>query len=385
MASWIHLQNQDLRRIHAWDLAARFHANLLASVRTVYDSPVTVPASPPPRPSTPAPPAVRTLGLGRKYSRKKAEPLLALDDVALEILPGEIFGLLGPNGAGKTTLIKILATLLLPSSGEAWVDGVDVAREPEEVRRRIALVSGGEHSGYGILNVRENIWLFSQLYGIPNRVARERTETLLARLGMADEAKTKVNRLSTGMRQKMNIVRGFVCDPKIIFLDEPTLGLDVQVSRDVRSLVQEWVAGLAGRTVLLTTHYMAEADELSDRVAIIDKGRVRACDTPAALKRALRQDTVFHLEVAGLSRLDGLAELPGVRSAAVIGRNEGDGVARLACALADEGAIAPMIGALSARGARLVRLEKSEPTLEDVFVSLCGHGLADSQGTGPNP
>ena len=320
--------------------------------------------------------AVETRGLSRTYPRRKADPTVALSDVSLSIGEGEIFGLLGPNGAGKTTLIKILSTLLLPTSGEARVGGVDVARDPDQVRRRIGLVSGGEHSGYGILNVRENIWLFSQLYGIPNDVARERTDRLLARLGMTDDAKTKVNRLSTGMRQKMNIIRGFVCDPKILFLDEPTLGLDVQVSREVRALVKEWVAEATDRTVLLTTHYMAEADELCDRIAIIDKGKVRACDVPAAMKRALRKESIFHLEVAGLGRDEPLPEIPGVRSAAIVGRPEGADVARLACALEDEAAIGPLIGALAGRGAKLVRLEKSEPTLEDVFVSICGHGLS---------
>src|SRR6185436_18573975 len=161
-------------------------------------------------------------------------------------------------------------------------------------------------SGYGVLTVRENIWMFSQFYGIPTKVATERIDMLLARLGMKDEAGTRINKLSTGMRQKMNIIRGFVCDPKALFLDGPTLGLDVQVSREVRALVKEWVASGTGagtgpgtsRTVLLTTHYMQEADELCDRVAIIDGGKVMACDTPSALKRALKKEAVFHLEVS---------------------------------------------------------------------------------------
>src|SRR5688572_8680498 len=178
-------------------------------------------------------PAVETKGLTRSYRARGKKEVVALAGVDVEIRPGEIFGVLGPNGAGKTTLIKILATLLLPTAGDAFVDGLHVERDAPEVRRRITMVSGGEHSGYGILSVQENIWMFSQFFGIPTKVATARIEMLLARLGLAQDAKTRVNKLSTGMRQKMNIARGFVCDPKILFLDEPTLGLDVHVSREV--------------------------------------------------------------------------------------------------------------------------------------------------------
>ncbi len=328
-------------------------------------------------------PAVETKTLARVYkgSKKKdgGREVRALDGVDLEIRPGEIFGLLGPNGAGKTTIVKILSTLLLPTSGEARVDGLDVVREAPDVRRRITMVSGGEHSGYGILTVRENIWMFSQFYGIPTRVAMPRIDALLERLGLKDDARTKVNKLSTGMRQKMNIVRGFVCDPKILFLDEPTLGLDVQVSREVRALVREWARGEEGRakerTVLLTTHYLLEADELCDRVAIIDRGKIVACDAPGALKRRLRKEATFHLEVAGLGAddLDAAARLPGVARLSVVG--ESDGARKLHAGLAEDHAVAALIAKLVERGAKLVSLAKVEPTLEDVFVSLVGRSL----------
>jgi ABC-2 type transport system ATP-binding protein len=327
------------------------------------------------------PPAVETTGLTRTYRARRGEKeTVALAGVDVEIRPGEVFGVLGPNGAGKTTLIKILATLLSPTGGTARVDGLDVVREAAEVRRRITMVSGGEHSGYGILTVRENIWMFSQFFGIPTRVATERTDALLARLGMTADAKTRVNKLSTGMRQKMNIIRGFVCEPKILFLDEPTLGLDVQVSREVRGLVKEWVAGAAAgaeKTVLLTTHYMQEADELCHRIAIVDRGRILACDTPAALKRRLKKESVFHLEVAGLASVDGLAALPGVARIGEVGA--ADGVKKLSAALVEEHAVAALISGIVDRGARLVSLAKIEPTLEDVFVSLVGHGIHDDE------
>src|SRR5512137_1214390 len=220
--------------------------------------------------------AIRTEKLGRTYKirgGKKSEPhrLVALNDINLEIQPGELFGLLGPNGAGKTTLIKILTTLLAPTTGRAWVSGFDVAAEPDKVRPRINMVSGGETSGYGLLTVRENLWMFSQFYGLSSAVANQNIKRLLDVVGLSDRINAKSSDLSTGLRQKMNIVRGFMTDPDVLFLDEPTLGLDVGASREVRNLIREWVddtngLGALRRTLLLTTHYMVEADELCDRV-----------------------------------------------------------------------------------------------------------------------
>src|SRR3990170_2870629 len=215
--------------------------------------------------------AIQTEALGRIYKirgGKKKEPkqLVALEDVNLQIQRGELFGLLGPDGAGKTTVIKILTTLLAPSSGRASVVGLDVVRDAHQVRPRINMVSGGEASGYGLLTVRENLWMFSQFYGIPSKDANRRIEELLAQVGLSDRINTKSSDLSTGLRQKMNIVRGFMTDPEVLFLDEPTLGLDVEASRDVRAFIRDWMLQRPGSTVLLTTHYMVEADELCDRV-----------------------------------------------------------------------------------------------------------------------
>ncbi|MGH2620054.1 MAG: ABC transporter ATP-binding protein, partial [Anaerolineales bacterium] len=214
--------------------------------------------------------AIRTEGLGRVYKireSKKGEPKerVALKDVNLQVGRGELFGLLGPNGAGKTTLIKILTTLLAPSSGRALVAGHDVIGAPHAIRPLINMVSGGESSGYGLLTVRENLWMFSQFYGMPSRQANERIRQLLEIVGLADRLNTKTADLSTGMRQKVNVVRGFLTDPTVIFLDEPTLGLDVGAARDVRSFIRSWMQEGPDRTVMLTTHYMVEADDLCDR------------------------------------------------------------------------------------------------------------------------
>ncbi len=330
--------------------------------------------------------AIETLDLTRTFKKgkkknhsnsKQPELIMALDDVSLIIEPGELFGVLGPNGAGKTTLIKILSTLLLPTSGTALVDGIDVAKYPEKVRKKINMVSGGEHSGYGILTVRENLWMFSQLYGMQSQVALQRIDYLLKLLGMEEYARLKISKLSTGMRQKMNIIRGFVCDPQILFLDEPTLGLDVQISREVRKYVKSWVKEKKERTVLLTTHYMAEADELCDRVAIIDRGKVLACDAPSNLKRSLKQDSVFHIEVnLMLDNLDRFKSVPGVRNFAYEHKPATDRT-DLKFILEKDSYISEVTRAISTNGSQILSLSKLEPTLEDVFVSLCGRGLED--------
>ncbi len=325
--------------------------------------------------------SVETIDLGRVYKLRggkkgEAKALVALDDVNLQIQRGELFGLLGPNGAGKTTLIKILTTLLAPTTGVARVAGFDVVREPHRIRPLINMVSGGESSGYGLLTVRENLWMFAQFYGISSKQANERIRELLDIVGLGDRANTKSSDLSTGLRQKMNIVRGFLTDPEVLFLDEPTLGLDVGASRDVRAFLIQWMKQHPTRTLLLTTHYMVEADELCDRVAIINKGRVLACDTPANLKRHLQRDAIFHMQVSPLdgSSADAFETLPGVRK---VTHQPGDGYAMLDFILAEEGVLGSVINTMTANHIRLLNLTKREPTLEDVFVDLVGKSMEE--------
>ena len=316
----------------------------------------------------------------RRIYKAKPNPVTALDGVDLEIPAGELFGLLGPNGAGKTTLIMILTTLLLPTSGTARVAGFDVVDETARIRRVMNMVSGGEQSGYGILTVREQLWMFSQFYGLGTREGWRRTDELIELVGLAEQRLQRVSSLSTGQRQKLNLARGLVNDPWILFLDEPTLGLDVGAARDVREHFRNWRAAVPGRTALLTTHYMAEADELCDRVAIVDRGRILALGTPAELKRRVQKESIFRIEVDRLP--DGtaaLARLPGVLSAALsaTGADGGADGVTVSLALADDGALAGVVAALASAGVRLRGLAKSEPTLEDVFVELVGRGLAE--------
>lgn len=327
-------------------------------------------------------PAVLTEDLGRIYKirgpRRKDDPdeVIALDNVNIEIRRGELFGLLGPNGAGKTTLIKILSTLLLPTSGRAVVDGLDVAEDFEEIRRRISMVSGGETSGYGLLTVEENLWMFARFYGLDSSVALKRIDDFLQLMGIADRKRTKIADLSTGLRQKMNFVRGFICDPSVVFLDEPTLGLDVTAARDVRTFIKNWLLEQESRTILLTTHYMAEADQLCDRLAIIDEGKVMACDTPQSLKRRLRREAFFKLKVGPLgpkpSKEAMLESVPGVSQVSII---EKDNETELNLILEKEEILSDILAHLGQRGSNLISLEKSEPTLEDVFIDLVGRGL----------
>ncbi len=328
--------------------------------------------------------AIETRALRRVY-KAKPSPVTALDGVDLEVAAGELFGLLGPNGAGKTTLIKILTTLLLPTSGMARVAGFDVVGETMRIRRIMNMVSGGEQSGYGILTVREQLWMFSQFYGLGTREGWRRTDELIDLVGLREQRLQRVSALSTGQRQKLNLARGLVNDPWILFLDEPTLGLDVAAARDVRAHFRNWRTALPGRTALLTTHYMAEADELCDRVAIVDRGRILALGTPAELKRRVQEESLFRIQVDRLP--DGtasLARLPGVLSAALgtapAGGPSADGVT-VSLALADDAALAGVVAALAAAGARLHGLAKSEPTLEDVFVELVGRGLDEPDET----
>jgi ABC-2 type transport system ATP-binding protein len=341
------------------------------------------------------PPAILTDGLTRTYRKPRkrkwwtrakpeadeANAFVALDQVSLEVRSGELFGLLGPNGAGKTTLIKILTTLLAPTAGTARVDGLDVVAEADQLRPRINMVSGGESSGYGILNVRENLWLFARIYGVPTAVAQERIDKMLDVVGLTDKATSRISHLSTGQRQKMNFCRGFITDPKILFLDEPTLGLDVTSARSIRTFVKGWIKERPDRTLLLTTHYMAEADELCDRLAIIDKGKVLACDTPANLKRQVQKYPLYELSLApSTNGWSEVSQLPGVHQSTATTTPT---TVELKVSLHDEPAIGAVVQSLVTAGGRILTMKKVEPTLEDVFIELVGHGLSDEAGERP--
>jgi ABC-2 type transport system ATP-binding protein len=323
----------------------------------------------------------RVFRVRRREAKGQRREIVALSEVSLDVDYGELFGVLGPNGAGKTTLIKILSTLLAPTSGRALVAGVDVTENPWEIRRHINMVSGGESSGYGLLTVEENLWMFSQFYGIDTRTARARIRELLEIVGLSDRRRTKIFHLSTGMRQKMNFVRGFLTEPEILFLDEPTLGLDVQTARVLRDYVRAWVDQRERRTILLTTHAMHEADELCDRVAIIDRGEILACDAPTRLKRGLQREAIFRLRIGSLPDVQPLvAPLAEVTRFAQTPREDHTEVDVI---LANENALAKVLGTIQENRGHLLSLEKREPTLEDVFLRVVGYGFEEAEEKTP--
>ena len=321
---------------------------------------------------------VETKDLVRIF-KSKNEVVKALDKVSISIGEGEIFGLLGPNGAGKTTFIKILTTLLLPTSGEAYVGGFDVVKESDKVRKIISLVSGGETPGYGILSVRENLWFFSQLYGLSSSVAKEEIRRLMADLDFEEYAGTRMSKLSTGYRQRLNLARGLLSKPKILFLDEPTLGLDVLTAKNLREYIVDWAKRERKGTVLLTTHYMAEADEMCDRVAIIDRGRILACDSPFKLKENLEENVIVKIEVssvrADFSFIDDLGGVVGYSQTRSIQTD----TTTLKVMVHDESILSKITSKIEGQKLKILSVNKAEPTLEDVYISLVGRGFEEEE------
>jgi ABC-2 type transport system ATP-binding protein len=300
--------------------------------------------------------------------RRRSIEVRALTDVSFSVEPGELFGLLGPNGAGKTTSIKILTTLLLPTSGRARVLGFDPASEPQRVRPQIGYVFGGDRGLYDRLSARDNLSYFADVYRVPAREKTRRIDELLDVVGLRGRERERVETFSRGMKQRLHIARGLLHDPPVLFLDEPTIGLDPVGARELR----ETVAGLqsAGKTILLTTHYMYEADELCGRVAVITDGRIVAEGTPASLKRGIADRTVIEIEATGVEEplVSRLREMEGVTSVVVEEQDE----TQLVLVQSSLGAqlVQPLIGALEGVTVRAVTAR--EPTLEDAYVALVG-------------
>ena len=321
---------------------------------------------------------VETRDLVRTFGKKK-DVVRALDGVSISIREGEIFGLLGPNGAGKTTIIKILTTLLLPTSGEAYVGGFSVVKEANKVRNIINLVSGGETPGYGILTVSENLWFFSQLYGLPSSVAKEKIKRLTVDLDFKKYATTRMAKLSTGFKQRMSLARGLLNDPKILFLDEPTLGLDVLTAKRLRTYVIDWAKREKKGTILLTTHYMAEADEMCDRVAIINNGKILACDSPTALKENLKATPIAKIDVSSIQAdFSFIQKMRGVVGCSET-RSIQTGVTSLKVMAQNEKVFSDIMSKLNEEKLKVLSKNETEPTLEDVYIRLVGKGFEQAE------
>src|SRR3954466_8999617 len=254
--------------------------------------------------------------------RRRSLEVEAVRGVSFDIAEGELFGLLGPNGAGKTTTIKMLITLLLPSSGQARVLGHNVVDEPREVRKRIGYVFGGDRGLYGRLSARDNLRYFAELYGVSGKAQRLRIDEVLELVGLKGREQERVEGYSRGMRQRLHIARGILHDPEVVFLDEPTIGVDPVGARELRNTISDLIAG--GKTVLLTTHTMFEADALCDRIAVIAKGQLVGEGTPAQLKDNVTGGRVTEIEVFGVrdATVERLREIDGVTSVIVEDRDQ---------------------------------------------------------------
>ena len=326
-----------------------------------------------------AAPAVRTEGLRKVYplpvSRRRpatsgAQPsqVVALQGLDLEIGAGEMFGLLGPNGAGKTTAIGILTTRVRATSGRAAVAGAEVGRDPVAVKRRIGVVPQRPNPDRS-LTALENLVFHAAYFGIGRTEALARAQRLLGELELADKAAAKVDQLSGGQQQRLMIARALIHDPEILFLDEPTVGLDPQARLALWEVLRR--LHREGRTILLTTHYMEEADRLCDRLAILDRGQLLALDTPAGLKARAPGGTLVELVLDGDARSTAAVAtaLPGILSAA------GDGAVLRAYAERAGEAIGPLVRAAEGAGRAVRDVHLSPPSLETLFISLTGRRL----------
>jgi ABC-2 type transport system ATP-binding protein len=315
--------------------------------------------------------------------RQNCDVTIALNGIDLKIRPGELFGLLGPNGSGKTTTIKCLSTILIPDDGLVRVNGFDVQKETSKVRASLGMVVGGERTLYWKLTARDNLMFFASLYKMKKSYAEQRVDELLETFGLSDRADERLEDYSTGMRQKVTIARALLHNPPILLLDEPTLGLDPGFSRQLRKQIR----GLSeeqGKTVLLTTHYMDEADQLCDRVAFINQGNIVAVDTPDRLKAMVKEKEL--VEVAVYSPPPGVEDyvrslLPDSEVVKLIVGNENEGCPsriKIIGGTAEE-QIGALIDGLRKKNVRIGALNVGVPTLEDVFIKLTGTKLTEGQ------
>jgi ABC-2 type transport system ATP-binding protein len=313
---------------------------------------------------------------------KRKEPLIvtAVDHLTLKIRKGELFGLLGPNGAGKTTLVKILCTLLPPDEGEAYVNGFDVVRQQMDVKRSLGtLFSVGERGVFWRLNGYRNLEFFSAIYNVPRRNRHERIMKVLDLVGLKDKAFENYQKYSGGMKRKLALARALLPDPPILLLDEPTVGLDVISSRSLREFIRKNLSEEAGKTVLYTTHYVEEASQICNRIGILNKGKLVACDTPDAIKGIVKKGEVVEIRVMSITdaqvetikTIEGLIDITSEVEDSVLGQR------RLRLHLQNMDSLSMVLDFFLKEKIRLINLRHEEPTLEDAFVELTGGGLEE--------
>ncbi|MGD1054836.1 MAG: ABC transporter ATP-binding protein [Nitrososphaerales archaeon] len=305
---------------------------------------------------------------------KKFGDFTAVDDVSFEVRKGEVFGLLGPNGAGKSTTLRILSTLARPTKGTASIGGYDIVKQDTEVRKLIGIVSE-KMIMYDRLTAKENLWFFGSLFEIPDDLLAQRVDQLLELVELTKWKNAQVGTFSTGMRQRMNVVRALLNMPHVLFLDEPTLGLDPQSSVEIREFVKK-LNREDGTTIILTTHTMVDADMLCDRIGIIDHGKVVALDTSANLKKLVTggDSTILKLGITNLTPdlLETMKTLDCVTSVSQENSTHIRLIAR------GDDAFDNVIDAVRSKDGKIASIENLQPTLEDVFLHLTGHEVRDS-------
>lgn len=309
--------------------------------------------------------------------KKSTTIIKALDHIDFEIQEGELFGLLGPNGAGKTTTVKILCTLLEPTGGKALVKGYDVVKDAAHVRKIVNMVAGGERMLYYRLTGRENLKYFAELYDVPKKEITSRVNRLLELVGLSDRADDEVEKYSKGMKQRLQVCRGLINDPEVLFLDEPTLGLDVNIAKDLRNFIRKKIVEEQGKTVLLTTHYMYEAEEMCDRVGFLNKGKLIAVGRSEELKRKMPSGFSMEVLVTRLTdeAVEGLKRLEPVKkvfTTAYEGELEDEKIDRLIVNVDSDRAAPNVLNYLSSMRCRVVSVNIRGPTLEDLFMFYTG-------------
>ncbi len=308
-----------------------------------------------------------------KNLTKKFNGFTAVDHISFEVKESEIFGLLGPNGAGKTTTIRMLSTLSRPTEGTASIGGYDIVKHDNQVRQQIGLVSE-KMIMYDRLTAKENLRFFGKLYNIPKNVLNQRIDELLELVQLGKWKDSKVGTFSTGMRQRMNVIRALLNMPKVLFLDEPTLGLDPQSTVEVREFIKK-VNQENKTTIILTTHMMTEADRLCDRIGIIDHGKIAALDTSTNLKKLVSggDSTVLKLEIQNLTKklVTKMEALDCVQSVSQ------ENASHLKIHATGDKTFDTIIDALRADKAKVKSIENLQPTLEDVFLQITGRQMRD--------
>src|SRR5271157_5722629 len=305
---------------------------------------------------------------------KAFNDFVAVDDISFDVKEGEIFGLLGPNGAGKSTTLRVLSTLARPTKGTAKIGGFDILKHDNEVRNLIGIVSE-KMIMYDRLTAKENLWFFGSLFDIPRNLLTQRIDELLELVQLTKWKNSLVGTFSTAMRQRMNVIRALLNMPQVLFLDEPTLGLDPQSSVEIREFIKK-LNRENGTTIIITTHMMVDADLLCDRIGIMDHAKIVALDTSTNLKKTISgaDTTILKLEIGNLSPLI----IEAIRACGCVDAVSQENSTHLRVISHGQEAFDSVIDSVRASGGKINSMENLQPTLEDVFLHVTGHQVRDS-------